>query len=306
MTSGFSRISTYDLEVLNAVAETGSFHRAAKRLHVGQSAVSRRVQNLENLLGVSLFERSTKGATLTVAGRRFARSSRTVLEEIDRAVSEAQSAGIGLNGCLRIGSTLSFSNGAERRLVQNFLRKHPETDLSFLEATRRELLTMLSHREVDVLFSSCAPIDENGDGLVLDHEEMVLAVPCDSAFAQEKRVAWKKIGDETFLVSKRDSGPDIFRFLSAKLRKNGALAHMRHVDLSREALMVLVGLGEGVSVVGAHARGVQYPNVKFIPVGNADERIPFSLTWRPGNDNPSLRRFVSLARIEARRNGALS
>ena len=70
--------------------------------------------------------------------------------------------------------------------------------------------------------------------------------------------------------------------------------------------MALVGLGFGVSLVADHWRGVSYPNVTFVPVGHEDETVPFSITWRPENDNPALRRFLSLARIEARRSGALS
>lgn len=70
--------------------------------------------------------------------------------------------------------------------------------------------------------------------------------------------------------------------------------------------MSLVGLGVGVSIVADHWRGVSYPNVTFVPIGEEGETVPFSLTWRPENDNPALRRFLSLARIEAKRNGALS
>lgn len=70
--------------------------------------------------------------------------------------------------------------------------------------------------------------------------------------------------------------------------------------------MTLVGLGLGVSLVADHWRGVTYPNVSFVPIGDVNEKVPFSITWRPENDNPALRRFISLARIEAQRNGALS
>ena len=65
--------------------------------------------------------------------------------------------------------------------------------------------------------------------------------------------------------------------------------------------MNLVGLGLGVSLVAEHWCGVSYPGVVFRPVGGEDERVRFSLVWRPENDNPALRRFVSLARVHARK-----
>lgn len=60
-----------DLQTMLAVAEAGSFRKASQSLQVGQSAITRRVQKLENALGVSLFERRATGARLTVAGWSF-------------------------------------------------------------------------------------------------------------------------------------------------------------------------------------------------------------------------------------------
>ncbi len=70
--------------------------------------------------------------------------------------------------------------------------------------------------------------------------------------------------------------------------------------------MTLIGLGLGVSFVADHWRVVQYPNVSFVPIGDVDDTIPISLTWRPENDNHALRRFISPARIEAKKYGVLS
>jgi hypothetical protein len=63
--------------------------------------------------------------------------------------------------------------------------------------------------------------------------------------------------------------------------------------------MNLVGLGLGATLMCNHWRGVCYPNVKFVPIGE-NERVPLSLTWRPENENPALRRFLSLAHAMAR------
>lgn len=87
--AGFERISAYDLQVLSTFAETGSFHRAAKRLAVGQSAISRRIQNLEEFTGVSLFERRSTGAALTGAGRHFLKSMVMILADLEAALSQA-------------------------------------------------------------------------------------------------------------------------------------------------------------------------------------------------------------------------
>ena len=95
-------------------------------------------------------------------------------------------------------------------------------------------------------------------------------------------------------------------YLIKRLASLGRTPDIERHAVGREGLMNLVGLGVGISLVADHWRGVSYPNVVFVPVENGRERIPFSWLWRADNDNPALRRFVSLARIEAKQNASLS
>ena len=90
-------------------------------------------------------------------------------------------------------------------------------------------------------------------------------------------------------------------------RKIKRLPHFQGLVVDRSDWMGVYNLDgdDGISLVADHWRGVHYPNVAFVPIGEVDETVPFSITWRPENDNPALRRFLSLARIEAKRSGAL-
>lgn len=295
-----------DLEIFSAVAETGSFRRAASRLGVGQPSVSRRIARLEDQIGVSLFERSASGTVLTGAGQQFAKSARKIRAEIEVAYSIAKAVSLATEGELKIGSTISFSDSIERDLIKTFSAHHKDVRLFFFEATREEMLRMLSHRELDVVFLSCAPIDENGDGLILKQERVFAAVPGDGVLAAKVGLAWSDLENETFLFSHRDAGPDVSSFVLRNLGDRCVRSDFQHHDVSREVVMVLVGLGMGVSVIAEHATGVAYPNVSIVPIEDGRLTVPVSITWKPENDNPALRRFLSLARIEAKRNGVLS
>ncbi len=70
--------------------------------------------------------------------------------------------------------------------------------------------------------------------------------------------------------------------------------------------MNLVAMGRGVTPVAEAWKGVGLPGLILLPIGSDDDIVPFSAYWSPANDNPALRRFLSLARTEAKRNGALS
>src|SRR5581483_8257134 len=108
------------------VAQEGNFHRAATRINVTQSALSRRILALEEELGVSLFERSTAGVELTPIGNRFYADAQDVLGHMDRAIERLRAAARGQEGLLR----LALNEGAVRcpqvtSSLQKFEREYP-------------------------------------------------------------------------------------------------------------------------------------------------------------------------------------
>lgn len=301
-----SRLDLRDLKATLAVAEAGSFRKASQLLDVNQSAISRRVQKLEDFLGVSLFERRPTGAFLTMAGCCFVDQIRTVVDTIGEAILCARSAGAGSDGRLRLGLIASMSCGVLRRLIGTFLKDHPDVELEVVEGARGALLTQMSHRRLDAIFASGTFSEQYGDAIQVVFEPIYLAVPTDHRLLSKPQVSWSDLYSERFVVSAEEPGPEIHEYLIKRLASLGRTPDIERHAVGREGLMNLVGLGVGISLVADHWRGVSYPNVVFVPVENGRERIPFSLLWRADNDNPALRRFVSLARIEAKQNASLS
>ena len=287
-----------------AVAEAGSFRKASALLNVGQSAVSRRVQKLEDALGVSLFERRSTGARLTRAGSSFAARARSVINDLRAAIDAAHAAGMGGDGTLNVGMIASLSCGALRDVVAEYASKHPEVDIGFVESERGELLTLLSHRQLDVVIASGEFPEVYVDSALLIEEPIYIALHEDDPLAERKRLTWDEVRETHFLVSATEPGPEIHEYLIRRLADLGHRPYVTRHRLSREGIMSLVSLGLGASLVADHWRGVQYPSVAFVPVGDENERVPFSLVWRPDNDNPALRRFVSLSRVHARKAAA--
>lgn len=301
-------IELYDVEMVLAVAEAGSFRKAGQLLGIGQSAVTRRIRKLEDVLGVSMFERSATGARLTSAGWNFATRSRQIANQFLDTVRAAQSAGTAGNGRLRIGLTASLSRGALREVVAGFRTQHADVDLSFTEADLGELMTSLSHRSMDVVIAAGEPTAEYGGMMLLTRAPLYVAVAGDHPLARRQNVDWPEVATLSFLVSTEVPGPTIHDYIIRRISDFGRHACIDVQEMRREGIMNLVGLGLGISLVCEQWCGVRYPNVVFIPLkenGKA-ETIPFSLTWRPENDNPALRRFLSLAREVAKADAASS
>ena len=143
-------------------------------------------------------------------------------------------------------------------------------------------------------------------GPELAEEPIYVALHEDDPLSNQAQLSWDDVREARFLVSTAEPGPEIHHYLIRRLADLGRRPRVARHRLGREGIMNLVGLRLGVSLVAEHWCGVSYPGVVFRPVGEEDERVRFSLVWRPENDNPALRRFVSLARVHAKRNASPS
>jgi DNA-binding transcriptional LysR family regulator len=117
------------MEAFVLVVDTGSFSAAARRLKVGQPAVSKLVAQLEERLGVKLLVRTTRGLTATEAGLKYYERARRSIEEADEAESAARGAGSGLTGRLRICGAVTFARIHLIPRLPEFLARHPELEM---------------------------------------------------------------------------------------------------------------------------------------------------------------------------------
>ncbi|MEM8815522.1 MAG: LysR family transcriptional regulator [Pseudomonadota bacterium] len=114
-----------DLEAFAAVVETGSFTRAAERLGLAKSAISRRVSALESRLGVELLRRTTRRLDLTDTGRGFYERSARILADLDEAEAAAAQSHGELSGTLKVALPLSFGVRHMCAPIAEFSRRHP-------------------------------------------------------------------------------------------------------------------------------------------------------------------------------------
>jgi len=129
------------METYVSVVEAGSFSAAAKRLKLGQPAVSKSIAQLEERLGVRLLLRSTRGLTPTDAGQRFYEHARRAIEEVDLAEHVARDASTGLSGVLRISAAVTFARLHILPALKTFLDRHPNLQMDIV----------LDDRSIDLL-----------------------------------------------------------------------------------------------------------------------------------------------------------
>ncbi len=280
------------------VLDHGSFRKAAEALGVRPSLVSRHVRTLEDAIGVSLSHRQSRGGQPTFAGVRILSCGREILNDVQSLLLTAALNGAGNEGRLCVGVVSSIAGGTPRQLLQAFLAEHADVELEIVEGSPRDHVAAVRALRMDVSFVLGTTPAPGCEMELLWSEAVNVVLPDNHRLVNLETVRWEHISEERFIVSKTDPGPEVHNFL---VRNPSAFGHRPIVGrypVRREALMALVGLGRGISVVGAADSAVVYSGVVFRVL--ADKVLPFSVIWSAQNDNPMLRRFMSLARSRVR------
>jgi len=185
------------LEYVVAIAEEGSFTRAAQRCHIVQSALSHQVARLESELGVKLFERTSRSVRLADAGLLLLPYARQVLGDMAEARNAIDAlAGIS-RGRLRIGMTQTAGRALDLiALIGDFHRQYPEIELSTLSGPGGELIDAVHDGQLDVAVAALRP-QGLPDGIVfqiaIETEPLVAVVPAEHRLAARKRVSLREL-----------------------------------------------------------------------------------------------------------------
>ncbi|MDP3404812.1 MAG: LysR family transcriptional regulator [Brevundimonas sp.] len=291
-----SRLDLTSLAWMATVARLRGFRRAAEALGVEQSAVSRRVRGLEDHLGVSLFHRQPRGVVPTHAGRAFLKSVDAVLVLLAEAAREAQAAGRGQRGRLRIGLTTTFIADVLLRLLASFQGAHPKVRIEMVDGTAQDQLTALIDRRIDIAVLPGGMAVCGLDVSELWREPLTVALPRSHPLQDRDAIALTELLADHVLASARDLDLDLL----ARLGRVGTSAlDLEVVDAAVPILVGLTRLKRGVSVMTAGAAAALHlPDDVVLRAMSADVgTVPYAVTWSASNDNPALRRFVSAARV---------
>src|SRR5918994_575139 len=190
-----------------AVAEELHFTRAARRVHIAQQPLSAAIAQLEQQLGVTLLERTTRRVELTEAGAALLEPARAALRAVDEALAAAQAAGRGEAGGLGVGLSSGAWYGLEP-LFDAVRERHPGLRLHVRQQSTRPLLDDVRAGTLDLAVGLCVQ-DPGGLGCRrLKDEPVLVAVPESHPLAGRGRIALAELAGETIALDDPSDGPD--------------------------------------------------------------------------------------------------
>jgi len=291
-----SAIALQHLRYAVLSSEYGSFRRAAEALLMRQSTLSRSIRQLEETIGVTVFERSSGGVCATSAGLDFLRVARSILEQMDALVTSTHCKGRGEAGRLSVGFYTSLSAGNLRATLVDFRQRCPQVELGMVERSRMRLVTALRNGAIDIVIATGGGPVFDSKVLPLWSERILVALPEGHPLAERKTIYWTDLRNETVLLSQYDPGRELEDLLMAKLVQTADRPKIERHDVSRGIIKSLITVGLGVSLVAESDIGVNFAGLTYREVrdGAGPSQVNYSAHWREDNDNPALANFLKL------------
>lgn len=285
------------LRFIVASARNGSFSAAAHEFNVRQPIVSKRIKQVEQELGIQLFDRTTAGARLTPAGEEFVIGARRIIDDVERLTERAKARGAGKLGRVSVGFYKSLSAGGFRAALGDFRARYPEIEVELVETPFIELTAAVLSGAIDVaIILGDAGKCEVLDSIALWSEHLVVALPESHRLADRQIIYWSELKGERFLISRHDPGPDVRNVLLHNLAAPSDHPEIDMRYLSRESILAEVSAGQGVALQCESAVGLAGLGVVFRPIhnGNGATRLGYIACWRPDNTNPARKSFIDV------------
>ncbi len=276
-----------------AVAEELHFARAAERLHIEQSPLSRAIKDLEEELGTQLFSRTTRSTRLTHAGTLFLEHVPRVFAAIQQARDSVKAAANGFHGQLRIAVSDSITPTCFSALLARCRQEEPETEIRLIEVPLSQQIKGLHDDLYDIGF---AQLDEAGDGLVAEpiwHDPLMVAVPARHPLLAYKRVPLDEVLRYPLALSDARVCEGHARQIERALRQSSLEPLIAERVASFDLMMTLVSAGFVLGLAGAsQIAASREPSVVARPLAGRSHKLTTFLLRVDSEPSDALARFI--------------
>jgi DNA-binding transcriptional LysR family regulator len=278
-----------------AVAETLHFSKAAQMLGIAQPPLSQQIKRLEQLLGHRLFDRTTRGVTLTLAGQLLAERARSTIEKVQDDLAQVRRLGRGEEGTLTVGFSGSVMFSDLPAAIEIYRRRYPKVELRLRELSTSAQISALLMGTLDLAFLRDGDPTEGIQISTLFEERYVAVLPKAHALARKRSLRMRDLQHEPFVLFARRMGPLAFDRTIACCERNGFRPNIVQEAPQWTTLVRLVAAGLGVSLAPACVANVAIPGAIYREV-RAACRTTVDLGVKTGSATTLAGNFIEIAR----------
>lgn len=250
-----------DLSTFLAVADLGSFQRAAKSLHLSQSAVTRRIQKLEESLGVSLFERTTRSLKLTLAARLFRDRAQAIVDNAEEAIIAAgddiAQFEYHRNTIITIATIQTATLAILPELIKVFRAQGYHSRIRIMDMFANDVVDAVSNGEADFGISFMGTQEPGLEFQQLLDDPFIVAMHPDNPLCQQAFINWADLHDQPVAIPWKGSGNRML--IDNALSQSNTTLEWTYQVRHSATLLALAEAGVGVSILPKSAIPQQKP-----------------------------------------------
>ena len=273
-------INLDQLRVFQAVAQSGSFTRAADVVHLTQPGISKHVKQMEQSFGTSLFDRSGRKATLTEAGAILFEATQGVMAIIDVAEQRIEDLKGLRGGRLRLGTSFPIGVYLLPQILARFRKKYPGIEVNLNITVSGMIGPKVLASEIDLGLASYEPRDSRLVARAFMTDELVAIVPRDHKLAHKRHITPQQLTEDTFIVAAPGGGTRTL--LEERLRDQGIVLEkvLDFGNLEGVKHAVEAGLGISIQARSVVQREIASGSLRALKLVGIDATIPFFYVCR--------------------------
>ncbi len=284
------------LKYFLAVAEDLHFRKAAERLFISQPGLSRQIRQMEEDLGITLFERHNRKVRLTKAGEYLQKELTRNLNNIDRIISYAKLINDGVNGELRLGYVGSAMQKLIPDLLLHFTRKHPNVTFSLNEMENKQQIHALLNEEIDIGFVRIERVPRGLNIHPLFEDTFSLVLPREHKLDEKNLQSISQLKDEPFILFNASYSESYYEKVMQIFDSAGFAPIVSHYTVNAASIFRLVENGFGISIIPTALKYGYNMEVKFVELKNIHQRTTLKVVWNTDNSNPALKDLINIIR----------
>lgn len=281
------------LRYMRVLAEELNFRRAAVRLNITQPALSRAIVQLEDEVGVALFERTNRQVRLTLAGQAFANGSAQVLRDLDRVIAQTMDVAQGFTGFLNVGYTDTVIAGRLPDIIKTFRGIAPAVHIRLIQGYTDQQFDLLDKGQLDIGLMT-GPIEREGfETLDIQTDRLMAILPSDHPLARRSMLNLRDLAGEPFVMGDPDRWGAFNVALFREFQRLGFRPSVLQTAPESRAIIGLVACGLGVSIMPEGLVRAADPRLTVRPVADLTAPLITQASWLASSDQPVLARFVA-------------
>ncbi|WP_242092920.1 LysR family transcriptional regulator [Aestuariivivens sediminicola] len=275
-----------------AVAEDLHYRKAAERLFISQPGLSRQIKQMEEALGIQLFERHNRKVELTKAGLYLKQEITRNLKQLERIIAHARLLQDGIEGHLKLGYVGSAMQQIIPDLLLKFEADHPHILYSLKEMDNDRQIQALLTEDIDIGFVRLERIPDSIAARPVLKERFCLVLPEAHPVTETNFKHMKQLEKDAFILFDPNYSTSYYDKVMRIFQDAGFSPMVSHNTIHAGSIYKLVQNNFGVSIVPRSLTDENVKGVRFIELKKIPHKTTLSLVWNKGSRNPVLKQFL--------------